>query len=107
MSEPRHRPADLIDLAVRLLEAAGIASDRAAVIAQLLVEADLMGHTTHGLTLLPGYLDELAAGTMTATGDPELIRDTGPCLTWDGRRLPGEERKQPPQYLRICGDLSQ
>ena len=48
-----------------------------------------MGHTTHGLALLPGYLDELAAGTMSKAGEPEVVRDTGPCLTWDGRRLPG------------------
>ena len=48
-----------------------------------------MGHTTHGLPLLPGYLDELAAGTMThgrrARGRPRPRRG----LTWDGRRLPG------------------
>ena len=89
MDEPRHAPATLVALATRLLAAAGVASDRAALIGELLVEADLMGHTTHGLALLPGYLDELAAGTMTAAGEPAVVRDTGPCLTWDGRRLPG------------------
>ena len=89
MPEPRHQPAALIDLAARLLAAAGIEADRARLIGELLVEADLMGHTTHGLALLPGYLDELAAGTMTKAGEPEVVRDTGPCLTWDGRRLPG------------------
>lgn len=89
MPEPRHQPDQLIDLATMLLAAAGIAPDRARLIGELLVEADLMGHTTHGLALLPGYLEELATGTMTRAGDPEVIRDTGPCLTWDGRRLPG------------------
>jgi LDH2 family malate/lactate/ureidoglycolate dehydrogenase len=89
MPEPRHQPDQLIDLATMLLAAAGIALDRARLIGELLVEADLMGHTTHGLALLPGYLEELAAGTMTLVGDPQVIRDTGPCLTWDGRRLPG------------------
>ena len=89
MPELRHQPAALIDLAARLLSAAGIEADRARLIGELLVEADLMGHTTHGLALLPGYLDELAAGTMRKAGEPEIVRDTGPCLTWDGRRLPG------------------
>ena len=89
MPEQRHQPAALIELAANLLTAAGLAGDRARLMAGLLVEADLMGHTTHGLALLPAYLDELAAGTMTASGEPEVIRDTGPCLTWDGRRLPG------------------
>ena len=89
MPEQRHQPAALIELASSLLTAAGVAADRARLIAELLVEADLMGHTTHGLALLPAYLEELAAGTMAAAGEPEVIRDTGPCLTWDGRRLPG------------------
>ncbi len=89
MPEPRHQPADLIDLATALLTAAGIEFGRARLIGELLVEADLMGHTTHGLALLPGYLDALAAGTMTRIGEPLVIRDTGPCVTWDGQRLPG------------------
>src|SRR4051812_43261506 len=45
MPEPRHQPADLIDLAASLLGGAGIAADRDRLIAELLVEADLMGHT--------------------------------------------------------------
>ena len=59
-----------VDLAASLLGGAGIAADRARLIGELLVEADLMGHTTHGLALLPGYLDELRAGTMASTGEP-------------------------------------
>jgi LDH2 family malate/lactate/ureidoglycolate dehydrogenase len=89
MIEPRFRPADLADHGAALLVAAGLAGDRARVIASILVEADLMGHTTHGLALLPGYLEELAQGSMALAGEPSVIRDTGPCLTWDGRRLPG------------------
>ena len=89
MTEPRPMPADLVELAARLLTASGVARDRALLIGELLVEADLMGHTTHGLALLPGYLRELAAGTMSAAGNPEVVRDTGACLTWDGRRLSG------------------
>ena len=37
-----------------------------------------MGHTTHGLALLPGYLDELAAGTMArCRRAARWSRDTG------------------------------
>lgn len=88
-AEPRHAPQALIRRAAALLEAAGLAPDRARAVAELLVEADLMGHTTHGLALLPGYLEALADGTMAATGEPDTVRDTGACVTWDGRRLPG------------------
>ena len=89
LTEPRYRPADLVSFAEALLVEAGVAADRAATIAQYLVEADLMGHTTHGLALLGPYIDELAAGRMALQGEPVVIRDTGACLTWDGRRLPG------------------
>jgi LDH2 family malate/lactate/ureidoglycolate dehydrogenase len=54
-----------------------------------LVEADLLGHTTHGLGLAPAYLRELESGAMTARGEPAVVADRGAAVTWDGRRLPG------------------
>ena len=68
MPEPRHQPADLIDLATSLFTAAGIESGRARLIGELLVEADLMGHTTHGLALLARYLDEARGRQHDAAG---------------------------------------
>ncbi len=85
----RYSWKELNALAGRLLEAAGLARDRAEVFARTLVEADLMGHTTHGLRQLPRYLDELAAGRMAAAGDPKVVRDTGATFAWDGGYLPG------------------
>jgi len=81
--------ADLLALAAALLEKSGLDHAKAETVAELLVEADLMGHDTHGLALLPRYLEEIAAGAMTIEGEPHVIRDTGSCITWDGRRLPG------------------
>src|SRR5262249_450845 len=52
-------------------------------------EADLIGHTTHGLALAPKYLQEIADGSMTSSGNPEIVSDRGACLCWNGRRLPG------------------
>jgi len=72
-----------------LLAAAGLAPDRAATVAAILVEGDLLGHDTHGLAQLPGYLGALVAGTMAATGDPATITDRGAAILWDGKRLPG------------------
>ena len=89
MTEPTYRHTGLLDFAARLLEASGLASDRAAIVADVLVEGDLLGHTTHGLALLPGYLNAVATGGMTVAGDPETISDRGACVLWDGSRLPG------------------
>ncbi len=75
--------------ATRLLQRAGLAEERASVVAEVLVEADLLGVTTHGLDMLGRYLEELEGGRMTRDGEPETLRDSGSALTWDGRRLPG------------------
>lgn len=85
----RQQPQQLTMLATRLLQAAGLARDRAATVAEILVEGDLLGHTTHGLALLGPYLKELESGGMNAAGEPSLVADRGACVTWDGRHLPG------------------
>ncbi len=87
--EVRYLAADLIEYATALFAAAGCDGDKPAAIAAGLVEADLLGHTTHGLQLAPTYLNELAAGRMTPSGEPEVVADRGAAVTWDGRRLPG------------------
>jgi LDH2 family malate/lactate/ureidoglycolate dehydrogenase len=86
---PRYRAADLVAYATSLFTAAGCDGDKPAVIATGLVEADLLGHTTHGLHLAPGYLRALETGAMTRHGEPDVIADCGGAVTWDGRRLPG------------------
>src|SRR3954465_4823946 len=86
---PRYRAADLIEYATKLFAAAGCDGDKPATIAAGLVEADLLGHTTHGLQLAPAYLGELEAGGMTPRGEPDVVADRGGAVTWDGRRLPG------------------
>jgi LDH2 family malate/lactate/ureidoglycolate dehydrogenase len=85
----RYRSADLIEYAAALFAAAGCDGDKPGTVAAGLVEADLLGHTTHGLQLAPAYLRELASGGMTATGEPAVVADRGAAVTWDGRRLPG------------------
>jgi len=84
-----HAAADLLAYAAALGTAAGLPPERAAVLAEILLEGDLLGHTTHGLALLAPYLKEIAEGRMAATGEPETVADRGAAVTWDGRRLPG------------------
>ncbi len=89
MTTPRHDPATLIDLATALCRAAGLDTAKSQAVAMTLVESDLLGHATHGLALLPRYLDDALSGGMTREGEPEVLRDRGATLTWNGRRLPG------------------
>jgi len=88
-ADPAYRAADLIAFARDLFAAAGCDGDKPQLIAELLVEADLMGHTTHGLQLAAPYLGEIAAAKMTTKGEPVLVADRGAAVTWDGNYLPG------------------
>lgn len=72
-----------------LLAAAGFDAGKAEVTGRLLVEADLMGHTTHGLQLLAPYAAAAEDGTLKTTGEPVVLADRPAALTWDGERLPG------------------
>lgn len=79
----------LEEFARRLLQAAGMGADKAADVASVLVEGDLLGHATHGLRLLQSYLAEVRSGSMQVAGEPEVLSDQGAVALWDARRLPG------------------
>ena len=72
----RYAPAALTGFAAALFEAGGMEPAKAATVAEVLVEGDLMGHDTHGLALLPPYLDGLASGDMLGQGEPEVLSGT-------------------------------
>jgi L-lactate dehydrogenase len=87
---PRRHDADaLIAWAQQLLVASRMEPALAEAVGEVLVEGDLLGHDTHGMALLAGYLGELDRGTMTASGDHGVIAERTVAATWDGRRLPG------------------
>ncbi len=69
--------------------ASGLVADRARDVAAVLLEGDLLGHTTHGFALLPAYLKALKADAMEKQGEPAVVADHEAAFTWDGRYLPG------------------
>jgi len=85
----RYDAAALTAFARQLLEAAGLQRDMAASVADTLVQGDLLGHDTHGLALLAGYVKELESGSMRANGAPLTVSDKPAAVLWDGQRLPG------------------
>ena len=85
----RYAPRALQAFAETLLAHAGLAQEPAHVVAHALLEADLYGHTTHGLALLGDYLDEIVSGKMETRGEPAVLSRFGAIETWDARRLPG------------------
>lgn len=68
---------DLRELAARVLVSAGADPDAADVTATSLVAADLRGHGSHGVRLLPGYVRRLEDGRLDGEGSPEVVEDDG------------------------------
>lgn len=79
----------ITQFSIDLLEAAGLDHEKAQAVADVLIEGDLMGHTTHGLQLLSPYLGEIQSGRMPVTGEYETVSKRAAVQTWDGRYLPG------------------
>lgn len=86
---PRYGVDALVSFAHALLARSGVRDDIARDVAAVLVDGDLLGHTTHGLALLPAYLAAIDKGTMTRSGEPRVINGRPAAQTWDGMRLPG------------------
>jgi L-lactate dehydrogenase len=86
---PRHAADALVAFAHALLVKSGVREDIARDVASILVDGDLLGHTTHGLAQLAGYLGELEKGTMRRDGAPTVVNARPASQAWDGHRLPG------------------
>ena len=83
------QPQAMRDFARALLVRASMPFDKADAVADILVEGELLGRSTHGLALLAPYLKEIESGGMRVEGEPETLADFAACLAWNGRKLPG------------------
>ncbi len=81
--------SDLREFSSRLFEHAGLAPERARVLAEVFLEADLMGFTTHGMNRVPHNIRWLLDGESRAHGDPLVLVDRGNLFNWDANFLPG------------------
>ena len=85
----RYEYGPLLAFARELATKTGLPEQRAAVLGEVLLEADLMGHTTHGLAMLPGTLKNIETGAVRKAGEPEVVSDNGAAVLWDAASLPG------------------
>jgi LDH2 family malate/lactate/ureidoglycolate dehydrogenase len=89
MTAPIYGYEALRDFTTVLGENVGLPRDRSRTQAEILLEADLMGHTTHGLALLSGVLKSIEGGAIRSTGEPAVLSDRGSSVLWDANSLPG------------------
>lgn len=71
------------------MEAAGCDAAAAARVADLLVEADLKGHKSHGINRLGRYLAEVESGTCHPRAAPEVVTESASTALVDGGSAPG------------------
>ena len=76
MPEPHRIPADdLRAFVVGLIEKLGTPADIAQVVATTLVNADLAGHTSHGVMQIANYLGGIERGWLVPDARPTVIRE--------------------------------
>ncbi|MFD2061257.1 malate/lactate/ureidoglycolate dehydrogenase [Paraburkholderia solisilvae] len=76
----------LREFVVSIWQAAGSASREAALVADHLVEANLAGHDSHGVGMIPRYMRACREGELKLNSHAQLVRDAGAVLTIEGAR---------------------
>lgn len=74
----------LAEIGRRIFVAAGVPADVARRVAESLVDANLVGHDSHGALRIPQYLDDLKAGYIVPDAEPRVIRETPGSALVDG-----------------------
>jgi LDH2 family malate/lactate/ureidoglycolate dehydrogenase len=82
-------PALLREQSELILRAWGVGADAAATTAAVLLDADLKGISSHGISMLDFYERLLLAGQIAVTGEPSLLRETTTTALIDGGALIG------------------
>lgn len=83
--------SDTLQALTRAICVAGGSVEREAeLVADQLVEANLAGHDSHGVGMLPFYVDSLGNGSLVANQHADLITDQGAVLVVEGQRGYGQ-----------------
>ncbi|MDB2552637.1 MAG: Ldh family oxidoreductase [Paracoccus sp. (in: a-proteobacteria)] len=81
----RHVTAERLQtLAAGVLGAEGLPPQEAAIVAEMMIEADLLGADGHGIFRLPRYLERLRAGGFNARPNIRIARERGAMALVDG-----------------------
>ncbi|MCB0085486.1 MAG: Ldh family oxidoreductase [Caldilineaceae bacterium] len=75
----------LHSLSRQLLTAAGTPAATAVEVSNILINANLAGHDSHGVLRIPVYLQQIADGKMTPAEEPQVMRNEPNLLHVDGR----------------------
>jgi len=74
----------LIEVARSLLIAAGASEEEAAIVARYNIGANLVGHDSHGIILIPTYIDRIKAGHIVPQAPWVITQETATTTVIDG-----------------------
>jgi uncharacterized oxidoreductase len=74
----------LTEFAARIIAAAGSLAPEAQEVARHLVEANLKGHDSHGVGMIPAYVRNIRAGHLHPNTHATLVSETGSIAVFDG-----------------------
>ncbi|NJN51075.1 MAG: malate/lactate/ureidoglycolate dehydrogenase [Gammaproteobacteria bacterium] len=77
--------ASLTQFVERIFVAAGATSSDARIVAEHLVEANLKGHDSHGVGMVPAYVGNIRAGLLKPMAHAKVARDSGAVILVDGQ----------------------
>ena len=73
-------------IVAEILRHGGSANDEAELVARHLVDANLAGHDSHGVGMIPKYIEDLKADLVEPNTRPSLVKDDGAVMMFDGGR---------------------
>ncbi len=81
---PVIQPDRLRDIATALLIGAGAPEPEAATVARLSIAANLAGHDSHGIIMIPSYIERMKVGHIVAGAPWTIVRETPTTTVIDG-----------------------
>src|SRR5436190_12381075 len=81
---PTIEAARLQEIAAQLLIAAGASDQEAGVVSSHSIGANLAGHDSHGIILIPTYLDRIKRGHIVPGAPFEVVQETSNSTVIDG-----------------------
>ncbi len=81
---PTISASELEQFTARIFEAAGARSEEAARVAKSLVEANLMGHDSHGVIRIPEYVGRIDRKEINLGSSPQTVVETESLAVIDG-----------------------
>ena len=73
----------------RIFVAAGATRHVADDVAEILVNANLAGHDSHGVLRIPAYLRGIESGGLVPDAEPETVKETANTMFFDGKQCFG------------------